>query len=84
MELALLAAHQGQFNRCQAIITTAAEQFRQDWAGLHPLSQAKRAQVLARLQPLAELQVSFLIQTFIPMQLSWPNLTWQSRLPKRI
>ena len=77
MELALLAAHRGQFNRCQAIVTSAAEQFRQDWAGLHPLSQAKRAQALAGLQPLAELQVVFLIQTLIPLKFSGPNLTWQ-------
>ena len=43
--------------RCRAATDAAWGVFRQRWAGLHPLNAPRRAQALALLQPLAELQV---------------------------
>lgn len=34
--------------------------FQEQWAALHPLSQARRRDVLSLLQPLAEIQVGIL------------------------
>ena len=45
--------------RCQALLGTAWTHFRENWSGLHPLSQASRHDAVASLQPLAEIQVDY-------------------------
>ncbi|KAL3131372.1 hypothetical protein ABBQ38_007687 [Trebouxia sp. C0009 RCD-2024] len=56
VEIAAQAAISRQWDRCQALISRGWGVFREKWMGLNPLSNARRLQALASLQPLAEMQ----------------------------
>lgn len=44
-------------HRAHGAVNSALDEFQQQWAGLHPLAQARRREALAMLQPLTEIQV---------------------------